>query len=79
MCYIKGSEDIIKTLEEETKVKADSGLSKDKLFSIIKLECLGACCNAPMMQVNKTFYEDLTKDKIKNLISSLKKSKSTSV
>jgi NADH-quinone oxidoreductase subunit E len=79
MCYIKGSEDIIKTLEEETKVKADSGLSKDKLFSIIKVECLGACCNAPMMQVNKTFYEDLTKDKIKNLISSLKKSKSTSL
>jgi NADH dehydrogenase (ubiquinone) flavoprotein 2 len=38
------------------------GTTKDGLFTLIEVECLGACVNAPMMQINDDFYEDLTAD-----------------
>jgi len=44
----------------------------DKLFTFTEVECLGACANAPMVQINDDFYEDLTPETTKSLLQALK-------
>lgn len=44
----------------------------DKLFTFTEVECLGACANAPMVQINDDFYEDLTPETTKSLLTALK-------
>lgn len=44
----------------------------DNLFTLTEVECLGACVNAPMVQINDDYYEDLTPEKTKQLLSALK-------
>jgi len=46
-----------------------------KKFTIVEVECLGACCNAPMVQINDEYYEDLDEDSFKKLLTDLKQSK----
>ena len=46
-------------------------LSKDGLFSWMHVECLGACVNAPLVQINDDYYEDLTYETTKNILQSL--------
>jgi len=46
-------------------------LSKDGLFSWMQVECLGACVNAPLVQINDDYYEDLTYDTTVNILQSL--------
>ncbi len=46
--------------------------TKDKMFTLTEVECLGACVNAPMVQINDDYYEDLTPEKTKELLSALK-------
>ncbi|CAK9818380.1 NADH dehydrogenase [ubiquinone] flavoprotein 2, mitochondrial [Anthophora plagiata] len=48
-------------------------MSEDKLFTISEVECLGACANAPMFQVNDDYYEDLTPESATAIINALKK------
>ncbi|MGE4014058.1 MAG: NAD(P)H-dependent oxidoreductase subunit E, partial [Alphaproteobacteria bacterium] len=50
--------------------------TKDGLFTIVEVECLGACVNAPMMQINDDFYEDLTKQNTIELLKALKRGES---
>ena len=57
-CMLRGSDDIIKVLER--RVGPQRKVSADGLFSWLEVECLGACCNAPMVQINDDYYEDLT-------------------
>lgn len=45
--------------------------TKDGLFTLTEVECLGACVNAPMVQINDDFYEDLTPEKTKTLLEAL--------
>lgn len=45
--------------------------TKDKLFTLTEVECLGACANAPMVQINDDFYEDLTPETTKQLLAAL--------
>jgi NADH-quinone oxidoreductase subunit E len=47
--------------------------TSDGKFSLEEVECLGACCGAPAMQVNYDFYENLTQEKIDALIEKLRK------
>ncbi|PWN45392.1 putative NADH-ubiquinone oxidoreductase 24 kDa subunit mitochondrial precursor [Ceraceosorus guamensis] len=54
-----GSTSILETIEKHLGIKQGQ-TTDDKLFTLIEVECLGACANAPMMQVNDDFYEDLT-------------------
>ena len=44
-------------------------------FTFVEVECLGACCNAPMVQINDNYYEDLNEDNFRNLLEDLKKDK----
>src|SRR5213076_748576 len=57
-CMLRGADDLKKVcrrmIGEENKVTADG------TFSWIEVECLGACVNAPMVQINADYYEDLT-------------------
>lgn len=60
-CWLKGSDDIVAACKKHLGV--DFGeTTADGAFTLNEVECLGACVNAPMMQVNDLFYEDLTAD-----------------
>lgn len=58
-CMICGAEDLIGVCKEKI-AKHPHGISADGKFSWEEVECLGACTNAPMVQIGKDFYEDLT-------------------
>ncbi len=70
-CYLRGAADILKTCEQEIAIDCGK-TSKDKKFTISEVECLGACINAPIVQINDDYYEDLTPEKMKNIIHKLK-------
>ncbi len=66
-CHLCGSADIVKTCEEELKIGMNE-TTKDGKFTLMEVECLGACVNAPMVQINDNYYEDLTPETMKELI-----------
>jgi len=68
-CMLCGSDDLIKVLER--KVGPQSKVTADGLFSWLEVECLGACCNAPMVQINDDYYEDLTAENFEKLLDDL--------
>ena len=61
-CMIRGANKIIEACKEKIS-ENENELSKDKICSWMEVECLGACINAPMMQINDDYYEDLDKEK----------------
>ena len=69
-CMIRGAYDIVNTCKEKISNK-ENQLSKDKTCSWIEVECLGACINAPMMQINDDYYEDLNKEKTEKIINQI--------
>jgi NADH-quinone oxidoreductase subunit E len=66
-CMICGAEDLIAVCREMIARSPDT-LSADGRFSWDEVECLGACANAPMAQIGKDYYEDLTSDTLRDLI-----------
>ncbi len=58
-CMLCGAEDIKAVCRE--RIGEPGQVTADGLFSWIEVECLGACCNAPMVQINEDYYEDLTR------------------
>ncbi|MCK4224758.1 MAG: NAD(P)H-dependent oxidoreductase subunit E [candidate division Zixibacteria bacterium] len=73
-CMLLGAEQLVKYLEEKLKIKIGETTS-DGLFTLSAVECLGSCGTAPVMQINQTYYENLTKDKVDQIIEELKKEK----
>lgn len=71
-CWLKGSDAIMDACEQYVGVKCGE-TSDDGMFTISEVECLGACRNAPVVQVNDDFHEDLDKQKVKQLIEALRK------
>ena len=69
-CWLRGSEQVAKACKEMISPNQNT-LSKDGLFSWMQVECLGACVNAPLVQINDDYYEDLTYDTTKNILQSL--------
>ena len=69
-CMIRGAYDIVNVCKEKISDK-EKELSKDKTCSWIEVECLGACINAPMMQINDDYYEDLNKEKTEKIINQI--------
>ena len=61
-CMIRGANKLIEACKEKISDK-ENELSNDKSCSWMEVECLGACVNAPMMQINDDYYEDLDKEK----------------
>ena len=61
-CMIRGANKLVEACKEKIS-KNESELSYDKSCSWMEVECLGACVNAPMMQINDDYFEDLDKEK----------------
>ena len=71
-CMLSGSEKLKSLLREE--IGEQSSVSKDNL-SWVEVECLGACCNAPVIQINDDYYEDLDEKSTAKIIDSIFKDK----
>ncbi len=68
-CLLAGSDDIKGYLE--SRVGPQRKVTEDGMFSWLEVECLGACCNAPMVQINDDYYEDLTVENFGKLLDDL--------
>ena len=73
-CWLRGSEDIVSICKDKLGINFGA-TTKDNVFTLLEVECLGACSNAPMIQINDDFYEDLTKESMKKIIEDLKNGK----
>ena len=71
-CMLRGSDDVVAAAKAALGV--DFGdMTADGLFTLSEVECLGACVNAPMMQINDDYYEDLDTDSTKAVLEALKR------
>ncbi|GMM31369.1 hypothetical protein DAMA08_041140 [Martiniozyma asiatica (nom. inval.)] len=74
-CQLCNSDMVMETIMKDLNLKPGE-ISKDGLFSLEEVECLGACSNAPMIQVNDDFFEDLqTKEEVEAVLASFKQGK----
>ena len=73
-CMICGSENLMDICKELISVEQNT-LSEDGKFSWEEVECLGACSNAPMIQIGKDYYEDLNAESFKNIIETFRSGK----
>ena len=72
-CWLRGSDDIVTACRHVTGIKGWHETSADGLFTMSEVECLGACVNAPIIQVNNDFYEDMDASSTEHLLQSLKR------
>jgi len=72
-CWLRGSDEVVAACREATGLKGWKENSPDGLFTMTEVECLGACVNAPILQVNDDFYEDMDAEKTKALIEALRR------
>jgi len=68
-CVLRGAEDIRQVCRE--RIGPEGHVTADGTFSWIEVECLGACVNAPMVQINADFYEDLTPENFSRVLDEL--------
>ena len=71
-CWLRGA-NVIKEVCEDTLGIKIGETTDDAMFSLVEVECLGACVNAPMMQINDDFYEDLSEESTKNILLALQR------
>jgi NADH-quinone oxidoreductase subunit E len=71
-CLLLGGEEIFEHVSKRLGIK-EGETTDDGQFSLTEVECLGACCNAPAMQVNYTYHDDLTFEKVDQVLQELKK------
>jgi NADH-quinone oxidoreductase subunit E len=70
-CMLRGSDEVVTYLKDKLKIELGE-TTDDGKFSLKAVECLAACGGAPMMQVNDTYHENLSPDKIDKIIAELK-------
>lgn len=74
-CMLRGGYDVFRHISGKLGIK-NKEVTSDGMFSIEEVECLGSCATAPMLQLNnQEFYENLTVEKVDELIENLKNSK----
>lgn len=77
-CWLRGSDKVVDTCRK--KLGIDFGqTTEDGQFTMVEVECLGACVNAPLVQVNDDFYEDLDAASTEKLLEDLKAGKKVKV
>lgn len=77
-CWLRGSDNIKAICKKKLGITPGQ-TSKDGKFSLVEVECLGACANAPMVQINDDYYEDLDENNFKKLIDYLTEDKKVKV
>lgn len=70
-CWLMGAEDIVKYIEKKLGIKAGE-TTRDGMFTLKTVECLGSCGTAPMMQCGASFHENLTYDKVDQILDKYK-------
>jgi NADH-quinone oxidoreductase subunit E len=68
-CRLRGAEGIIDVCRE--RIGEQYRITPDGMFSWLEVECIGACCNAPVVQINQDYYEDLTPESFNKLLDDL--------
>ncbi len=74
-CWLRGSDDIVAACKKAAGVADFGETSADGLFTLREVECLGACVNAPILQINDDYYEDLDASRVEGLLDDLKAGK----
>lgn len=69
-CWLCGSDDIIKACTSQLGIGMNE-TTEDGYFTLMEVECLGACVNAPMVQINDDYYEDLTAESMVEILNYL--------
>ena len=71
-CWLRGSDEVVAACEKKLGIGM-GGTTEDGMFTLVEVECLGACVNAPILQVNnEDFYEDLDGPKTEGLLDALR-------
>jgi NADH-quinone oxidoreductase E subunit len=73
-CWLRGSDAVVEACERKLGIGI-GGTTPDRLFTLVEVECLGACVNAPILQVNDDFYEDLDGPATEALLDALRDGK----
>jgi len=66
-CWLCGSDEVVKTCKDKLGIGLNE-TTKDGMFTLMEVECLGACVNAPMAQINDDFYEDLNAQNMEEVL-----------
>jgi NADH-quinone oxidoreductase subunit E len=72
-CWLRGSDAIVQACKDAAGVTEFGQTSADGMFTMTEVECLGACVNAPILQVDDDFYEDMDADRTKQLLDELRR------
>jgi NADH-quinone oxidoreductase subunit E len=70
-CLLRGGEEIVQHIEQKLGIKRGESTADGKFYFKQEEECLAACCGAPMMQVDHIYYENLTTDKVDEILDGL--------
>ena len=70
-CYLRGAKEIMEACQKQLGIKCGE-VTKNGKFSLVEVECLGACVNAPVVQINDDYFENLTPKSVQSLIKTLK-------
>jgi NADH-quinone oxidoreductase subunit E len=72
-CWLRGSDEVTEACRKETGIQGWGETSADGVFTMTEVECLGACVNAPILQVDDDFYEDMDAQKVADLLAALRR------
>ena len=72
-CMLRGSDDVLRACKDAGGLKGVGDTSADGLFTLTEVECLGACVNAPILQVDDDYYEDLDYESTVKLLEAFKR------
>jgi NADH-quinone oxidoreductase subunit E len=72
-CWLRGSDEVARACREATGIKGYGETSEDGLFTLTEVECLGACVNAPVLQVDDDYYEDMDAARVTALLDALRR------
>ena len=70
-CMLRGADDIVEHVEKKLGVKLGESTADGRIFLKKEEECLAACCGAPMMMVNHKYHENLTTEKVDEILDGL--------
>ena len=75
-CMLRGAYEVYERFQEELGI-GHKGVTADGLFSLEEVECIGACCWAPAIQVNYDFHDELTPDQVPEILAGYRQAEGT--